>query len=113
MKYQINTQTLLNAATGTTSSEWFNIADLDEKSLDIRISSSATVKVMVSNEPTQPTSANDGPQQGSDATGNAMVSFSSAAKWVKVKVSTFSSGTVTVYLVGNLFRRAPLAGIQV
>lgn len=109
MKYMTDTFTLLNAATGTGSSEWFNISDLDEKSLDIRISDTATVQVMVSNAPTQPAKATDGPQQGANVTADGMITFDSAAKWVKVKVSAYSAGTVTVYLVGNLFRHAPIA----
>lgn len=108
MSINTATTTLLNAATGTGSSEWFNVADLDNKYIHIEMTASTgnVAQVMVSNETSQPDSSDDGPKDGSDVSAPTIVTISYPCRWVKVKVTTLGSGTVTAYVFGRKFSSA-------
>lgn len=102
-KFRTSTVIVLNAASATGSSNWISVVDWLNTNLDVRVTGTGTAKIMLSNESSQPSSGNDGPQQGADVTSTSMVNFSVPAKWMKIKVTALSSGTITVYAYGDLF----------
>lgn len=91
---------LLNAVTATGNGEWINIEGFHPLSFQISGITTASVQFRGSNNPTKPADASDEFQLGSTVTADALVALDAPVKWLKAKVSAYTSGTISVYMVG-------------
>jgi hypothetical protein len=93
----VRAQLLTNVA-AINDGEWIDVSGLNQLSLDIRGITSATVQLRGSNEPTKPLDSTHGNQLGSDTTVDGFVIVSASVRWMKLRVSTYVSGTINAYL---------------
>lgn len=94
----------LDAVTATDNGKWFRLDPLSNISIDISGITTATVQIFGSNASTQPSDATDGRQIGFDVTSDSIVSITTPIKYLKVKVSAYTSGTISARglgVVGN------------
>lgn len=89
-------QTLLDAVASTSDGVWVDAMEFAEGSIDITISATATVQIRGSDAATKPADNTHGNQLGTDFTASAQASLVCAPRWLKARVSSFGSGTVTV-----------------
>jgi hypothetical protein len=88
--------TLIDAAAGTADGVWIDAMDFAEGSLDVTISATATVQIRGSDAATTPADNTHGTQIGSDITSSSQASIVCCPRWLKARVSSFGSGTITV-----------------
>lgn len=88
---------LLDVAGGTTDGQWVDVRGFKNFTVDIRLTGTATAKVCGSNEPTKPANTAHGVQVGPDIITDSMVSITSPLRWLKCRVSSFSSGTISAF----------------
>jgi hypothetical protein len=93
----VRAQLLTNVA-AINDGEWIDVSGLNQLSLDIRGITSATVQLRGSNELTRPADNTHGNQLGADTTTDGFVIVSATVRWMKLRVSTYVSGTINAYL---------------
>jgi len=92
---------LLSGAVSAQSSSWQLIGHCKKLSIDVSGISGDTVQVRGSNSATEPAATDDGRQVGSDITSDTIYAITDAVKWIKVKISTYSAGTISAQLFGR------------
>jgi hypothetical protein len=92
--------TLLNGATSTGMGEWIDASGFHELTIDISGITTATVDIRCSNDLTRPSNATDG-RQIEDVTSDSSVVIIFPIRWLKVRVSAYTSGTIYAQLYGN------------
>ena len=91
--------TLLNAAAATGDGEWVDVSGLRTATIHSILTGTATALIRGSNEPTRPANDTHGfALMTHTATGGGLIDI--PCNWVKAYVSSFTSGTVTVYFYG-------------
>jgi len=104
-----NRETLLNAVTATNTGTWTRAHRMHPFTVVVSGSFSATVKVYVANSASAPSdSDHDFPQLGDDMTAPGVVHSDGPYEWVKVRVSAYTSGTISANLVAA--NNAPARG---
>jgi len=93
--------TLLDGVASTTNGEWVDVGAWRRITVHIKGITTATCKIMGSCEPTKPSDATDGVQLGNDVTADTLYEITAKLKWLKVKVSAYTSGTIYAYAVGD------------
>lgn len=88
--------TLIELAAGTGNGTWIDPDVYQEGSISVTITGVATVKVTGSDEVVQPASATHGNQIGNDITGSGMFDLQRTSRYIKARVTSFGSGTITV-----------------
>jgi hypothetical protein len=92
---------LLTNVVAINDGEWIDVSGLNQLSLDIRGITSATVQLRGSNELIRPADNTHGNQLGADTTADGFVIVSATVRWMKLRVSTYVSGTINAYLEGR------------
>jgi len=92
--------TLLNGVTGTNSGTWVDITSWNRLSVHVKGIETATVQIHGSCEPSKPSDATDGIVLSS-LTADGIYSTNAKLKWIKAKVSSYTSGTIYAYAVGD------------
>jgi hypothetical protein len=94
------TATLLNAVAATGNGEWINLQGFNPATCHAILTGTATVELDGSCEPTQPADATHGFSLNTlTATGAIVVNV--PVRWLKARVTAYTSGTVTVHLMGS------------
>lgn len=93
--------TLVDGATATGNGEWIDARGLKSYNIHTAGITSATVKISGSNDATLPANTEHDIQLGSDITADGMKEFTTPVKWIKARVSTYVSGTITVIIEGQ------------
>ncbi|CAO0822433.1 conserved hypothetical protein [Desulfarculales bacterium] len=88
--------TLLNAVTGTNKGEWMNAQGFERFSIHVLISNTATAQVLASNEIAPGVDDDGGLVE--QVTASGFVQLRAPARWIKVKVSAHTSGTVSAFI---------------
>lgn len=93
----------LQDGTGATSNgAWVDAGPYrKEAALDVSGITTATVQIFGSNEKTKPADGTDGRQIGTDITANTYRDVGPLTRWVKAKISAFTTGTVRADLVAS------------
>jgi hypothetical protein len=89
---------LMNAVTGTTDGEWVEIAGY-QGTVHITGITTATVEVDVSNEPSKPEDTSHGITLSS-VTADAGIVVNAPWRWIKVRCTSHTSGTISAYWEG-------------
>jgi len=94
-----------NSAATASDSGWLEVSKHQEKSIQVDLSSTGTVKVYGSNAENQPLSSNDGQQLGADIIIGKIQDITPATvRWLKVKI-TANGGVISYFVVGARKRR--------
>jgi len=91
---------LLDAVAAQDNGDWLDVEGYGKKTIEIIISNTATAQVYVSNAPAKPLNTADHIKVGADVTTSGLVELTSPVRWLKVKVSGWTSGTVSAYVNG-------------
>ena len=91
---------LLDAVVAQDNGDWLSVEGYGKKTIEIIISNTATAQVYVSNAPTKPLNTADHIKVGADVAASALIELTSPVRWLKVKVSAWTSGTVSAYVNG-------------
>lgn len=89
--------TLLSAVVATDDGVWIDIEGFNEQTVHIEGITTATAKVNISATPTKPANNAHGIEAASCAADCAVV-VSMGVRWIKVRVSAYTSGTISAYL---------------
>ena len=94
---------LIDAAVATDNGVWIDTADYPEGCVHVTIAGQATVQIFGSNAAAVPGASTDHAQLGSDIVASGMFpvanSKNGAPRWIKCKVSAWTSGAVSAFLV--------------
>lgn len=96
-------QRLLVDAVSTTDGTWMYLKGRHPVTVTIEGTFVGTVQVLVSNNPTQPLdSFNAAPRpDGIDHTEPSVITIDAAYWWVKVRVSAYTSGSISAFILGG------------
>lgn len=92
---------LLTDQAAATDGEWMAVLGWHPLTIQIDGITTATVQVRGSNAKAQPANSTDGFQLGSDISTDSLVALDAPIKWIKVKVSTYVSGTLNAYMMAS------------
>lgn len=93
--------TLLDAAVATTNGEWVNVSGWRRMSVHIKGITTATVEVRGSCAPTKPADTGHEVLLGSALTADTIYEVSAKLKWIKVRMTAWTTGTIYAYVVGD------------
>lgn len=91
--------TVLDAVEAQGNGTWTSIEGCSNFSIHVTGITNATVVVTGSNAPTEPAAATHGIVLAT-VTSDAIVRIDMPVRWVKVRVSAWTSGTISAYLEG-------------
>lgn len=94
------TATLLDAAAATTDGVWIDVGEYENASVHFDFATGTgvgTVQFRGSDLPTKPDNTAHGVQIGTDQTASSLSSTLTLPRWVKCRVTAFTSGTISVY----------------
>jgi hypothetical protein len=96
-------QVLLDNAVATTDGSWVSLAGRHPVTVSIEGTFVGSVQVLVSNNPRQPLdSFNDVPVFGGlTHTAPAAMTVDAAYQWIKVRVSAYTSGSISAFMLGG------------
>ena len=90
---------LIPAAVGTGNGEWIDTSGMSAMTIHITGIITATVEVDASNESTRPSDATHGYKlNATDITTNQIFSVTVPVRWLKARVTAYTSGTINGYL---------------
>ena len=93
--------TLLDGVTSQTNGEWVDVSAWRRITVHIKGITSATCQIRGSCAPSKPADNVDEVQIGNDITSDTLYEITAKIKWLKVKVSSYTSGTIYAYAVGD------------
>lgn len=93
---------LLDGITSTTDGEWIDIEGVIGKTLHIKGIGTATLKVCGSMDMTKPFNSNHEIQIGADITADCLLEIAAHLRWIKVRCSSYSSGTIYAFMGGQI-----------
>ncbi len=91
---------LLDGVTATGDGVWVDTKRFKVSSIHVFGITTATVQVRGSNARTKPANNVDAIQIGANITADGIVSIAYPLRWIKCKVSAYTSGTVSAVLQG-------------
>lgn len=94
----------IDAAVATDNGVWIDTRGYPDGSIDITIATTATVQVRGSDAAAVPAASAHGNQLGADITASGLYELTNSSRWLKVRVSSWNSGAVSV--LATLRRRA-------
>lgn len=92
--------TLLQNQGSVNDGTWIDVSRWTRISLDIRITGSLTVAICLSNSPTKPADT-EHTHEMFTYTANTITTLTTRCKWLKARVSAWTSGSATVYAFGD------------
>jgi len=92
---------LTESAVATEDGVWVNIEGMAPFSIHVAGITTGTVQIYISNDATQPANNTDDIQLGSDITADGMTENTIPVRWIKSKVSAWTTGTFIVELVAR------------
>ncbi len=93
--------TLLDAIVATGNGEWIDVSGLEKYNIHTSGITTATLQIRGSNDETKPSDATHDIQLGSDITADGMKQFTTPLRWLKVRVTVWSAGTITTVIEGH------------
>jgi hypothetical protein len=90
---------LIPAAVATGNGEWIDTSGMSAMTIHIGGITTATVEISGSNESTRPADATHGIKlNGTDITANQMFTVTVPVRWLKARVTAYTSGTINAWL---------------
>ncbi len=97
---KIESLTLLDGITGTDDGVWIDACEFISKSIHIKGITTATLHICGSCEPGTPANTDHGIQIGDDVSADCLVEIPANLRFVKVRCSAYTGGTIYAYLAG-------------
>lgn len=91
---------LLDAAGAQTDGQWVDVRDITSGSIHLFGTFDGTVDIRGSNAAEKPENSEHGIQIGSNLTAPALVAYSMPVRWVKARVTIYTSGSISVNFHG-------------
>lgn len=93
---------MVDAVVATDDGNWFDVGPFS-KGMEIRFTgiTTATLQIRGSSAAAQPDDSDDQAQIGSDVTANGTVDVTSPPRWLKIKTSAWTTGTISVFMVAS------------
>lgn len=91
---------LLTNATATGNGVWMDANGLNRFLIIVRGITTATVEISISNDLTEPLATDHGVILGAPITADGFLQADVTARWVKARVSAYTSGTINAVLQG-------------
>ena len=92
---------LLNGVIAVTDGEWFAVDGASPVTIHIKGITNATVSVHGANTDVQPANSSHEIQLTVNIKKDDLVIIDVPVKWIKVRVSAYTSGTIFAYLIGQ------------
>jgi hypothetical protein len=92
---------LTESAVATEDGVWVNIEGLSPFSIHVSGITTGTVQIRGSNDATVPANNTDDIQLGSDITADGITEYTVPIRWIKSKVSAWTTGTFIVEFVAK------------
>jgi hypothetical protein len=92
---------LLTDKTDITNGEWMAVLGWHPLTIQIEGITTATVQIRGSNQKAQPANSADQFQLGVNITVDGLFALEVPVKWIKVNVSSYTSGTINAYLMAT------------
>lgn len=92
---------LLDGITGTNNGSWVGCEVLASKTIHIKGVTTATLHICGSLAPVKPADTAHEIQIGDDITADCLVEIPAHLKWIKVRCSAYTAGTIYAYLEGK------------
>lgn len=89
---------LIDAAVATGNGVWIDTADYGSGTIHLTLAGTATAQVFGSNAAAAPAASTDHAQIGVDINASSLVTIAVMPRWIKVKVSSWTSGAVSAFL---------------
>lgn len=100
MPKKLKEYTLVDAGAATSDGVWYDVTAWKRIAVHL-IFGVATMQIFGSNRPTKPANNVDDVQIGGDITSDTIYELTAKIKWIKVKTSAYTSGTLYAYAVGD------------
>jgi len=92
---------LLTDQADVTNGEWMAVIGWHPLTIEINGITTATLQVRGSNAKAQPANSVDGFQLGADVSVDGLLALDAPIKWMKIKVTSYSSGTINAYMMAS------------
>ncbi len=101
MSKKLKERTLQSAIAAVDDGVWVDVTAWSRISVHVIPTNVSTSQIFGACTPTIPANNVDHAQLGSDISANEIYEVSAKIKYIKVKVSAWTSGTVTAYAIGD------------
>ena len=98
--HQVLEATLLDAVTNVGDGEWVDCSGFHGLTVDIEGITTATVSIRCSNSPTRPLNT-EHEREVQSVTSDSTVVIVFPVRWLKARVTAYTSGTIYAHLYGN------------
>lgn len=92
---------LLTAVVAVDNGDWIDVRHYKDFSFHVKGITTAVVKIHGSNDDTKPVAGDHEDQIGTDFSADGIQQAAGVYKWVKARVSSWTSGTISVYMLGH------------
>jgi len=92
---------LLSGATSTGNGTWMDANGLNHMLITVRGITTATVEIDLSNDLAEPLATDNGLTLGAPLTADGFVQADVTARWIKCRVTAYTSGTINCVLQGS------------
>jgi len=92
---------LLNAIVAVNDGDWIDVGGFGNFTVQVKGITTATVKVHGSNNPTKPANTVHDFQIGADVTADGVVTYAFPVRWIKARVSAWTSGSISAWAIGG------------
>lgn len=92
---------LLTNAESATDGEWFAVLGWHPLTIQLDGITTATVQVRGSNQKAAPANSSDEFQLGADVSTNSLLALDAPVKWIKIKVTSWTAGTLNAYMMAS------------
>ena len=94
-------KTLLDGITAIADGEWISAEALEGKTIHVKGISTATLHICGSCDPAKPANGVHEIQIGDDITADCLVGVREMVKWLKVRCSAWTAGTISAFLTAR------------
>lgn len=91
---------LLSGVSSSDDGVWAEVSPFTPFSIDISGIGSATAQIRCSNDASRPADNTHGRQAGTDITTDGLYGITEPVRWVKVRISAYTSGTINANMEG-------------
>lgn len=92
---------LLDGITAVDDGAWIDVEELENKTVHVKGITTATLHICGSLDQTKPANNVNEIQIGDDITADALIEIPAHLKWIKVRCSAWTAGTISAFLGGK------------
>ena len=93
--------TLLDAVGAVDNGSWTDVENYGPFSIHVKGITTASVEIRISNDPTLPLDTAHEILEGAAISADGVVEVTKRVKWIKTRIATWTSGTISTFLIGH------------